>query len=92
MRLEIWIPVFSLLILLIGAVIFYYRKNAATTVSLNTIVGAEGKVLSEIDNLSGAVSVKGTEWSARAVNRDTTIKVGATVTVVAVEGVQLIVK
>ena len=52
------------------------------------------KVTEKIDNFNqtGAAFVDGKEWTARAVEDASTIKKGAFVTVVAIEGVKIIVE
>ena len=56
------------------------------------LIGENGKVIEQIDNLAGCglVSVGGEEWAARSVEYDGIIDEGTTVSVVAVEGVRLI--
>ena len=57
-------------------------------------MGRQAIVISEIDNLQGIgqVTVGGQEWSARSAEEQVTIAVGAVVTVVAINGVKLIVR
>lgn len=57
-----------------------------------SIVGAEGKVVQEIDNFNqtGCVFLDGKEWTARSAD-GTSIEVGAKVTVNEISGVKLIV-
>ena len=91
MKPELYIPLIVIFLGCISIILSILNRKKRATPSVHTIVGAEGKVISPIDNLSGSVSVKGTEWSARTAN-DQIIEAGKTVTVLAVEGVQLIVK
>ena len=57
------------------------------------LIGEKGVVLETIDNLNaaGQVQVRGQEWMARSGESDRTIPKGAVVTVLAIEGVKLIV-
>ena len=88
---EIIIPLIAIILGCLAIVLFLFMRKKKSAPSVDTIVGLCGKVLSPIDDLSGAVKVKGTEWSARTTDGQI-IEVGKTVTVLAVEGVQLIVK
>ena len=68
------------------------RGGARRNVGAEDLIGETGKVIEQIDNLAGCglVSVNGEEWAARSVEYDGIIDEGATVSVVAVEGVRLI--
>ena len=92
MKPEIYIPLIVIVLGCIAIVLAILTRKKSSPPSVDSIVGLEAKVISKIDNLSGAVKVKGTEWSARTTSDDQTIEVGKTVTSLAVEGVQLIVK
>lgn len=74
------------------AVRYFNRERVKTNVE--SLVGRQGIVISEIDNLQGIgqITVAGQEWSARTYEEDVQIPVGAVVEVVAVSGVKLIVK
>lgn len=71
----------------------YFNKDRAKT-NVESMVGKQAIVTSEIDNLQGIgqVTVGGMEWSARAAREKQVIEVGAVVTVKQVEGVKLIVE
>lgn len=71
----------------------YFNKDRTKT-NVESMVGKQAIVTSEIDNLQGIgqVTVGGMEWSARAVREKHVIEVGAVVTVKQVEGVKLIVE
>jgi membrane protein implicated in regulation of membrane protease activity len=58
------------------------------------LIGEKCTVTSRIENLAGNGEVKagGLYWAARAAVEDQIFEVGATVTVIAVEGVKLICK
>ena len=68
----------------------YFNKDRVKT-NVESMVGRQAIVISEIDNLQGIgqVTVGGQEWSAE---EQVTIAVGAVVTVVAINGVKLIVR
>ncbi|MBO5788355.1 MAG: NfeD family protein [Clostridia bacterium] len=79
------------LALLCGAGLLLLRaRRKAQKIDPESLVGAQGKVIADIDNLSGAVSVRGSEWAARCVDPNQTIPKGNKVTVVAIEGVRLV--
>ncbi|MDE5748602.1 MAG: hypothetical protein K2I21_13630, partial [Acetatifactor sp.] len=61
---------------------------------VESMVGRQAIVISEIDNLQGIgqVTVGGQEWSARSADDQVKIVVGAVVVVVAINGVKLIVR
>lgn len=69
------------------------RSKKAEATNSDRYIGMEGVVTSAIDNLAakGQVRVAGTVWTARSTNDDP-IPEGIKVTVIAIEGVKLIVK
>lgn len=71
----------------------YFNKDRVKT-NVESMVGRQAIVISEIDNLQGIgqVTVSGQEWSARSADERVKIAVGAVVTVVAINGVKLIVR
>lgn len=71
----------------------YFNKDRVKT-NVESMVGRQAIVISEIDNLQGIgqVTVSGQEWSARSADEKVRIAVGAVVTVVAINGVKLIVR
>ena len=71
----------------------YFNKDRVKT-NVESMVGRQAIVISEIDNLQGIgqVTVSGQEWSAKSADERVKIAVGAVVTVVAINGVQLIVR
>lgn len=71
----------------------YFNKDRVKT-NVESMVGRQAIVISEIDNLQGIgqVTVSGQEWSARSADERVNIAVGAVVTVVAINGVKLIVR
>ena len=62
--------------------------------NVDELIGMEGVVLEEIDNLraSGKVQVRGMEWTARSQNQERRIAKDKIIEVCAIEGVKLIVK
>lgn len=71
----------------------YFNKDRVKT-NVESMVGRQAIVISEVDNLQGIgqVTVGGQEWSARSADDHVTIAVGAVVTVVAINGVKLVVR
>ena len=71
----------------------YFNKDRIKT-NVESLVGKPAIVISEIDNLQGIgqVMVNGQEWTARSCEDSEKIQVGAVVTVIAINGVKLIVK
>ncbi|MCM1113437.1 MAG: NfeD family protein [Muribaculum sp.] len=71
----------------------YFNKDRVRT-NVESMVGRQAIVISEIDNLQGIgqVTVGGQEWSARSEDEKTKMAVGTVVVVVAVSGVKLIVR
>lgn len=73
----------------------YFNKDRVRT-NVESMIGKQAIVISEIDNLQGIgqVTVGGMEWSARReeAGENKPIPVGSVVEIVAVSGVKLIVK
>lgn len=71
----------------------YFNKERVKT-NVESLVGRQAIVISEIDNLQGIgqVTVNGQEWSARSFDPDKILAVGTVVNIVAIDGVKLIVK
>ena len=74
------------------AVKHFNRDRAKTNVE--SYIGRDVIVVSEIDNLQGIgqVTLGGQEWTARTMQNDTTMPVGAVGVVKAVDGVKLIIE
>ncbi len=70
----------------------YFNKDRVRT-NVESMVGRQAVVLSEIDNLKalGQVSVNGQEWSAKSID-DTNIPEGSVVVIRAINGVKLVVE
>lgn len=71
----------------------YFNKDRVKT-NVESLIGRQAIVISEIDNLQGIgqVTVGGQEWSARSVKDDVQLLVGSVVVVRSVSGVKLIVE
>ena len=71
----------------------YLNKSREKT-NINTIIGKEAVVTSDINNLQakGQVVVGGMEWTARTNSNEDIIKTGTVVVIEKVDGVKLIVK
>ena len=71
----------------------YFNKDRVKT-NVESLIGKQAIVISEIDNLQGIgqVTVGGQEWSARSVKDDVQLPVGSVVVVRSVSGVKLIVE
>lgn len=81
------------------AMLFFVRPSACKKFNskriktdIASLIGAEGKVIEEIDNFNqkGCVLLDGKEWTARSAD-GTSIEVGAKVSVNEISGVKLIV-
>ena len=70
----------------------YFNKDRVRT-NVESLIGQQAIVISEINNLQGIgqVTVNGQEWSARSTNEEATIPVGTVVVIERVSGVKLIV-
>lgn len=71
----------------------YFNKDRIRT-NVESLVGRQAIVISEINNLEGIglVNVGGQEWSARAKEEQIIYPVGTVVRVIAISGVKLIVE
>lgn len=71
----------------------YFNKDRVRT-NAESLVGRQAIVISEIDNLQGTgqVNVGGMEWSARTKEDGVRIPVGTVTTVLAINGVKLVVE
>lgn len=98
--LPIWLQVILFFTISIICLVFtrpiavkYFNKDRIRT-NVESMIGRQAIVISEIDNLQGIgqVTVGGQEWSARSEDDSKTMVVGTVVEVVAVSGVKLIVR
>ncbi len=71
----------------------YFNRDRVRT-NIESMVGRQAIVISEIDNLEGVgqVNTGGMEWSARSSYNNVVLPVGAVVTILGVDGVKLIVE
>ena len=71
----------------------YFNKDRVRT-NAESLVGRQAIVISEIDNLQGIgqVNVGGMEWSARTRTDGVRLPVGTVTTVLAINGVKLVVE
>lgn len=71
----------------------YFNKDRIRT-NAESLVGRQAIVISEIDNLQGIgqVNVGGMEWSARTKEDGVRLPVGTVTTVLAINGVKLVVE
>lgn len=71
----------------------YFNKDRVKT-NVESMVGRQAIVTSEVDNLqsAGQVTLGGQEWSARSYDDNVRIPVGIVVRVAAISGVKLIVR
>ena len=71
----------------------YFNKDRTRT-NIESMIGRQAIVVSEIDNMQGIgqVTVNGMEWSARSTINELKIAVGHVVVIRAVDGVKLIVE
>lgn len=96
----LWLQVIAFFLVSILLLIFtrpvavrYFNKNRAKT-NIDSLMGKEAIVVSEIDNLQGIgrVQVDGKEWTARTIANGITIPVGTVVIVNKIDGVKLLVE
>ena len=83
-----------------GVIMYFVRpfaikfiNNKTEKTNVESMVGKQGKVIQEINNISatGTVIIDGAEWTARSTNGDV-IPVDVIVTVVSIEGVKAMVE
>lgn len=98
--LPVWVQILVFLVVSLLLLFFtrpvavkYFNKDRVKT-NVESLIGRQAIVVSEIDNLagSGRVTVGGQEWSARTTNDNVGLPVGAVADVVAIRGVKLIVE
>lgn len=96
----LWIQISLFLIVSLALLVFtrpiavkYFNKDRVRT-NVESLVGCQAIVISEVDNLQGIgqVCVGGQEWSARSNDDRIRLAVGTVVDIVAINGVKLIVK
>ncbi len=92
----------TILFLLVSAVLLFFTRPLAVKyfnkdrirTNAESLVGRQAIVISEIDNLQGTgqVNVGGMEWSARTKEDGVRLPVGTVTTVLAINGVKLVVE
>ena len=84
---------FAVLLAVRPIAVKYFNKDRTRT-NIESMIGRQAVVVSEIDNMQGIgqVSVNGMEWSARSTINELKIAVGRVVVIRAVDGVKLIVE
>jgi membrane protein implicated in regulation of membrane protease activity len=96
----IWVQILLFLLVSIAMlistrpiVVKYFNKDRVKT-NVESLIGTQGVVISEIDNLKGAglVTLSGMEWTARSKDDEILLAVGKVVNVIEVQGVKLIVE
>ncbi|MCM1092202.1 MAG: NfeD family protein [Butyrivibrio sp.] len=100
LSLPVWLQILVFLVISLLLMVFtrpialkYFNRDRIRT-NVESMVGRQAIVISEIDNLQGIgqVTVGGQEWSARSETDEQHMAVGTVVQVVAVSGVKLIVR
>lgn len=98
--LPVWLQILAFLLISLVLMVFtrpvavkYFNKDRVRT-NVESMIGRQAIVISEIDNLQGIgqVTVGGQEWSARSDDDQKKLAVGAVVEVMAINGVKLIVR
>ena len=84
---------FAVLLAVRPIAVKYFNKDRTRT-NIESMIGRQAIVVSEIDNMQGIgqVTVNGMEWSARSTINELKIAVGRVVVIRAVDGVKLIVE
>ena len=91
-----------LVFLVVSALLLYFTRPVAVKyfnrdrvrTNVESMVGRQAIVISEINNIEGTgqVNTGGMEWTARSSYHNVVIPVGAVVTILGVDGVKLIVE
>ena len=96
----VWLQLVLFLITALVLLIFtrpvavkYFNKDRVKT-NVSSIIGKQGIVTAEIDNLqaTGKVTIGGQEWTARSIEEGIMIPEGAVIEVEAVNGVKVLVR
>jgi len=89
-----FLVVSAVLLVVTRPVVKKYLLNKRVKTNYQSIIGEVAKVTEGIDNFNqtGAALVDGKEWTARSTEDKVTMDRGTLVTVVAIEGVKLMVK
>ncbi len=94
LQILVFLAVSALLLFFTRPVAVKYFNRDRIRTNVESMVGRQAIVISEIDNIEGIgqVNTGGMEWSARSSYHSIVIPVGAVVTVLGVDGVKLIVE
>lgn len=96
----LWLQVTAFFVMSVVLLLFtrpvairYFNKNREKT-NIDSLIGMQAIVISEIDNIQGIgrVQVDGKEWTARTVAGKVTIPVGTVVIIKEIDGVKLLVE
>jgi len=99
LKLPIWVQV-TVFVVASGVLLYFtrpiaikYFNKSRTRTNVESMIGKQGIVISEIDNIQGIgqVKVSGMDWSARSLDGQP-IDAGNVVVIKAVEGVKLLVE
>ena len=96
----LWLQIIVFLAFSFIVLIFYrpfavkYVNSKRTRTNVNDLIGKEGKVTEDINNLDqkGRMLLRGMDWSARTADDNVYIKKGTVVKVIKIEGVKAIVE
>lgn len=93
LQITLFIVVSALCLLAVRPLAHKYLNTKVEPTNADRVIGAEARVIEEIDNLQGkgAVTIGGITWSARS-EHDTPIPAGALVRVLRIEGVKVYVE
>jgi membrane protein implicated in regulation of membrane protease activity len=64
----------------------HLTEGSTTPTGTDALIGCEAIVLSRVDATGGRIRLNGSEWSARALNEQQVIEVGASVQVIEISG------
>ncbi len=90
----VFFVVSMIMLLLTRPIVKNYMLPKMVRTNADKIIGTQGIVTEEINNLEGkgAIKVDGKEWTARNIDEDAIISVNTLVTIVEIKGVKAIVK
>lgn len=94
LQILVFLVVSTLLLYFTRPVAVKYFNRDRTRTNVESLIGRQAIVISEINNIEGIgqVNTGGMEWSARSSFHDVVIPVGAVVTILGIDGVKLIVE
>ncbi len=93
-QMGVFLVVSLMMLLFTRPVAARYLNRKTVKTNVESLVGRKGQVTETIDNLqaTGAVTLDGMTWTARAVREDQTIPQGSLVKVIHIQGVKLMVE